>query len=50
MASPKPSCPKIHVTKNYRLFERSPENRVVDVAKHKRLARSLKKYGMHSIA
>jgi hypothetical protein len=32
-------------TKNYRLFTRSEDNRPVDARKHRRLERSLKKYG-----
>lgn len=36
---------KITATKNYRLFGRSGENRPIDMRKHKRLLRSMKKYG-----
>jgi hypothetical protein len=36
---------KIQMTKNYRLFERSDENRPVDLKKHKRLLHAMEKYG-----
>lgn len=36
---------KIQTTKNYRLFSRSDENRPTDLRKHKKLERSLRKYG-----
>lgn len=36
---------KIQSTRNYRLFKRSADNRVFDLGKHKRLERSLRKYG-----
>lgn len=35
-------------TKNYRLFKRSGDNRPLDVAKHKKLEQSMKKYGFLS--
>lgn len=39
------SSRKINATKNYRLFNRSAENRVVNLKKHKKLEESLKKLG-----
>jgi len=36
---------KINVTKNYRLFGRSVENRPLDMKKHKKLMESMKLYG-----
>jgi hypothetical protein len=39
---------KVNVTKNYRLFERSADNRVLCPKKHKKLERSLKAYGFLS--
>jgi len=36
---------KVNCTRDYRLFERSPDNRAVDLKKHKRLRASMKKYG-----
>ena len=36
---------KIQSTRNYRLFKRSNENRVLDLSKHKKLEQSMKKYG-----
>lgn len=36
---------KATATKNYRLFTRSDENRVIDISRHKRLLASMKKYG-----
>lgn len=36
---------KIQSTKNYRLFNRSDENRVLDLRKHKALEESMKAYG-----
>ena len=39
---------KILVTKDYRMFERNPENRPVDDKKHRRLKRSMEKYGFLS--
>jgi hypothetical protein len=36
---------KIQSTRNYRLFKRSDENRVVDIKKHKALMNSMKEYG-----
>jgi hypothetical protein len=36
---------KIQVTKNYRMFGRSSENRPFDLRKHKRLSESMKLYG-----
>lgn len=36
---------KIYVTRDYRLFERSAENRIVDLARHKRLRDSMRKNG-----
>lgn len=35
----------VHVTKNYRMFERSAENRPLDINKHKKLLWSMKTYG-----
>lgn len=37
--------PKINVTKNYRLFTLSDENRILNPSKHKRLRRSMMRYG-----
>src|SRR5688572_23722336 len=39
---------KINVTKDYRLFRRSAENRKLNPKKHKRLLESMKKYGFLS--
>lgn len=39
---------KINVTKDYRLFRRSSENRKLNPKKHKRLLESMKKYGFLS--
>ncbi len=39
------SVPKLQVTKNYRLFTKSADNRPANPKKHKRLQRSLEKYG-----
>lgn len=39
---------KISATRDYRLFHRSAENRVVNVKKHKALERSMKRYGFLS--
>lgn len=36
---------KIQATKNYRMFKRSDENRILDLKAHKRLEQSMKKYG-----
>jgi hypothetical protein len=36
---------KIQSTKNYRLFQRSDENRPLDIKRHKKLRESLQKYG-----
>lgn len=36
---------KVNCTKNYRLFERSPDNRPVNLRKHKNLRASLQKHG-----
>jgi len=36
---------KVNCTKDYRLFERSPDNRPVDLRKHKKLRASLQKLG-----
>lgn len=36
---------KIQVTKDYRLFERSSENRITNIKKHKKLVDSMKTYG-----
>ena len=36
---------KIQATKNYRMFKRSDDNRILTLKDHKRLVRSLKKYG-----
>lgn len=36
---------KIQATKNYRLFTRSPENRPLDMQKHRKLLESMKTYG-----
>lgn len=41
----RPAKPKLQVTKNYRMFERSTDNRCVDARKHKRLRQSIRKYG-----
>lgn len=37
--------PKLNATKNYRLFERSADNRPMDMTAHRKLRRSMKKYG-----
>lgn len=42
------SVPKLQATKNYRLFTVSSDNRPRDEKKHKRLRRSLEKYGFLS--
>lgn len=39
------STRKIQATKNYRLFERSMENRPLDMKKHRKLEQSMKAYG-----
>ncbi len=39
------AVPKVQVTKNYRMFTRSADNRPLDPGKHKRLRRSMEKYG-----
>lgn len=39
------ATPKIHATRNYRLFKRSMDNRVLDLKAHKRLRKSMEKYG-----
>lgn len=39
------AIPKLTATKNYRMFERSPENRKLTLKEHKKLYRSMKKYG-----
>lgn len=44
----KASAPKISVTKNYRLFGRSAENRPLDLKKHRKLEESMKEYGFLS--
>lgn len=36
---------KIQMTKDYRLFERSPDNRPFDLKKHKKLRQSMERYG-----
>lgn len=41
----KPTTTKIQSTKNYRLFKRSTDNRVTDVKQHRKLRRSMEKYG-----
>ena len=38
-------APKINVTKNYRLFARSTENRPLDLKRHRKLEKSMKEYG-----
>lgn len=43
--SDKLSGKKVNATRDYRLFHRSAENRVVNVKKHKALERSMKRYG-----
>jgi hypothetical protein len=42
------ACPKIHVTKNYRLFKRDPENRETKSRLHRNLRKSMQKYGFLS--
>jgi len=39
---------RINATKNYRLFARSDENRPLDIARHKKLEKSMKTYGFLS--
>jgi hypothetical protein len=39
------AAPKIQSTRNYRLFQRSDENRALDIKRHKKLRDSMKKYG-----
>jgi hypothetical protein len=39
------TTPKVQVTKNYRLFIRSQDNRPVDEKKHRRLRHSMSQYG-----
>lgn len=39
------SSRKIQATKNYRLFQKSPDNRPTDLRKHKKLIESMRKYG-----
>jgi len=41
----KSEIPKINVTKNYRMFGRSADNREVDLKKHRRLYESMRRYG-----
>lgn len=36
---------KLNVTKDYRIFKRSEENRVTDIRRHRKLERSMKQYG-----
>lgn len=36
---------KVNVTRDYRLFSRSADNRVLDIRRHKKLERSMKQYG-----
>ena len=36
---------KIQVTKNYKMFAHSGENRPLDLTKHKKLKESMEKYG-----
>jgi len=43
--SVKTRSPKVSVTKNYRLFGRSQENRPLDVKKHRKLLLSMQQYG-----
>jgi hypothetical protein len=43
--SEKKAAAKISVTKDYRLFERSPDNRPTDVKRRKKLRDSMKSYG-----
>lgn len=45
MAKRRPACPRISVTKNYRLFGRSDDNRPLDLKKHRKLESSMKRYG-----
>ena len=40
-----PTDLRIRVTNNYRMFERSKENRLLDMKKHRRLKHSMEKYG-----
>jgi hypothetical protein len=39
------AAPKVQITKNYRLFQRSTDNRPADEAKHRRLQKSMEKNG-----
>lgn len=36
---------KLNVTKDYRIFKRSMDNRVTDIRRHRKLERSMKQYG-----
>jgi hypothetical protein len=45
MSTHKNTTPKISATKNYRLFERSVENRMLDMRKHRSLEKSMRDYG-----
>lgn len=45
MATAKTQPPKIQSTRNYGLFKRSAENRALDIKQHKRLLKSMEKYG-----
>lgn len=36
---------KVNATKNYRLFARNEDNRVLDIKKHRKLEQSMKQYG-----
>lgn len=45
---PRAPKPKVNVTKNYRLFGRSAENRPLDMKAHKKLEQSMKQYGFLS--
>jgi len=42
------ASPNVHVTKDYRLFSRSAENRPLDQKRHKKLFESMKRYGFLS--
>lgn len=42
------ASPKIVSTRNYRMFRRSDDNRIVDLKQHKNLRDSMKKYGFLS--
>lgn len=42
---PKQPMPKVQVTKNYRLFQRSSGNRAINERKHRRLRQSMEGYG-----